>query len=279
MPDSFCIRPAQPQDRDAVLALDAKIWDGQDYIPEVWDEWLADSANPLLVGEDASGVVALARLSSAGPGQAWLQGLRVAVEARGRGYARQLLAHQLKLARRRGETTVRLMTDEDNYAVHHLSESLGFRLVSVDGWFVARAQPGPFELVTLPVTDAGRLFAEAAADPFFRPGLMYPFRWRYQSLNLEWMRTHLADGQVWGLPGTTAWAIADPDWGWLSYLRGSPAEMTALAANLLRHPDLQPDREMFALLPNGSPQALSALAAGYEGQAGERCYEITLPPA
>jgi hypothetical protein len=39
---SVQIRPAQAADKPAVETLCAQIWEGEDYVPQVWDTWLAD---------------------------------------------------------------------------------------------------------------------------------------------------------------------------------------------------------------------------------------------
>src|SRR6478735_3959218 len=45
------VRPARPEDRDAVLAFCAHTWSDGDYIEYVWDDWLKeDSKGVLLVG-------------------------------------------------------------------------------------------------------------------------------------------------------------------------------------------------------------------------------------
>src|SRR5215468_5486230 len=57
--DDLLIRQAQPQDKAAVLAFCAHTWDWGDYIPQVWDEWLADPSGCLLVAILADRPVAL----------------------------------------------------------------------------------------------------------------------------------------------------------------------------------------------------------------------------
>jgi len=44
-------RPAQERDTPAVLELCSHIWDGDDYVPEMWQGWLADPYGRLLVAE------------------------------------------------------------------------------------------------------------------------------------------------------------------------------------------------------------------------------------
>jgi hypothetical protein len=47
------IRPALPLDREAVLEFCKFIWDGHDYIPDVWDDWMADPSGEMFVAEYA----------------------------------------------------------------------------------------------------------------------------------------------------------------------------------------------------------------------------------
>lgn len=57
-----------------------------------------------------------------------LHALRVAPEAEGRGYAKQLLAHLIDLAPRRGQKAIRLDVME-GYSVERLYRQLGFRYI------------------------------------------------------------------------------------------------------------------------------------------------------
>jgi len=43
---SYGFRPAAPRDREAVFAFCATTWPNGDYIPRVWDAWLADPEGP-----------------------------------------------------------------------------------------------------------------------------------------------------------------------------------------------------------------------------------------
>src|SRR4051812_30919236 len=122
------IRPAVAADQAAVLAFTAPIWDGDDYIAEVWEGWLHASDGPLLVGTLAGQPVALAKISDLGCGEGWIHGVRVAQPVQGRGYGRQMLERCLALARERGDHIVRLMTSSGNAAMQRLAGALGFRL-------------------------------------------------------------------------------------------------------------------------------------------------------
>ena len=49
--DTVVCRPALAKDTEEVMELCSHIWDGGDYIPQVWDEWLADPDGLLGVAE------------------------------------------------------------------------------------------------------------------------------------------------------------------------------------------------------------------------------------
>jgi N-acetylglutamate synthase-like GNAT family acetyltransferase len=78
-------RPARPEDKPRVLEITAHTWSDGDYIPEVWDDWLADPKGEFTVAELDGVVVALAKLTSLGQDQWWLEGLRVDPERRLKG--------------------------------------------------------------------------------------------------------------------------------------------------------------------------------------------------
>jgi hypothetical protein len=56
-------RPALPKDTGAVLEFTRHIWEGEDYIPEVWSEWLADHQGLLATAEYSGSVAGLCKLS------------------------------------------------------------------------------------------------------------------------------------------------------------------------------------------------------------------------
>jgi GNAT superfamily N-acetyltransferase len=78
------VRPALPEDRERILAISAKIWEGQDYIPHVLDRWLCEGG--LFVAELSGKVVGFAKNTELSPGEIWLEGLRVDPEHQGRAW-------------------------------------------------------------------------------------------------------------------------------------------------------------------------------------------------
>jgi hypothetical protein len=58
MQTGMIIRPARPGDRPAMERICVQTWEWGDYIPEVWDDWLADEQGLPIVCELEGRVVA-----------------------------------------------------------------------------------------------------------------------------------------------------------------------------------------------------------------------------
>ncbi|RPI26246.1 MAG: GNAT family N-acetyltransferase, partial [Chloroflexota bacterium] len=119
-------RPALPKDTPEVLALTSKIWDGGDYVPEVWNDWMADPEGLLAVAEFGGRVVGISKLSRMGPEDWWLEGLRVHPEYEGRGIASHLHDYMVEHWQRSLNGSLRLVTASFRLPVQHLCERSGF---------------------------------------------------------------------------------------------------------------------------------------------------------
>jgi GNAT superfamily N-acetyltransferase len=145
------IRHARPDDRAAMERICARTWDDGDYIPFVWDRWLADEQGPLIVGEIDGQVVAIDKISFATPDQVWLQGMRVDSDYRGRGIGRRFLEYGLEYAREHGARVARLSTSIRNTAVHAMAARAGMqRIVTCVFWQAEALPDGPPLLVLTP---------------------------------------------------------------------------------------------------------------------------------
>lgn len=113
-------------------ALCAKIWDGDDYLPRCFDEWVADQEGELSLCFAGDRLAGISKLTWLGPGEAWLEGLRkdpeVPVKGVGAALCRRYLA---RLARTEGLRSVRFSTYFQNHASIKLNEALGFERLAV----------------------------------------------------------------------------------------------------------------------------------------------------
>jgi ribosomal protein S18 acetylase RimI-like enzyme len=129
--DGLKIRLAQPEDRADVLAISATVWDGNDYIPNVWDTWLQSPIDEgfVLVGESAGHVVGLQHTRLQPGGVAWMEGIRVHPEWRNQGIAKRLLDDSLRRSRDLGANRARLSTANVNKVSQTVAQSIGFHFV------------------------------------------------------------------------------------------------------------------------------------------------------
>ncbi|AFZ71980.1 GNAT family N-acetyltransferase [Natronobacterium gregoryi] len=130
------IRRAVPDDYDGVAAFTGDIWPdrGGDYIPEIYHDWLEgederDEKKTFLAVDDGTpvGIVQAVLLTD---DEAWFQGLRVAVDYRGRGLSRELTEACFEWASDRGATVGRAMIHSWNTPSLGSARSNGYEPVT-----------------------------------------------------------------------------------------------------------------------------------------------------
>lgn len=130
------IRQAELEDADAISGFTQDTWDGGDYIPRVFDEWVEsdDEGQRTFVAEVGAEVVGLVQFVLVSEYEAWSQGLRVAPSARGKGVGGALNRAGFKWARERDATVARNMIFSWNVQGLGLARKIGFRPVASFRW-------------------------------------------------------------------------------------------------------------------------------------------------
>lgn len=145
----FC-RPARQSDTEDVMELTSTIWEGDDYVPKVWSDWLADSEGLLAVAEHEDRVVGLGKLTYLAPGEWWMEGLRTHPEFEGHGVASHLHEYLLDFWLQNGDGLLRLATASFRQSVQHLCDRTGFKKTTEFTFFkapVLEADKDDFQLV------------------------------------------------------------------------------------------------------------------------------------
>jgi len=132
-------RPALPKDTQEVLGFTRRIWEGEDYVPVVWPDWLVDPVGLLVVAEYKSHVIGTGKLTKLSQGQWWLEGLRVHPYYEGKGVASHLNDYLLDYWHRTGDGIIRLATASTRIPVRHLCERSGFRQIGEFSIYAASA--------------------------------------------------------------------------------------------------------------------------------------------
>src|SRR5690348_483253 len=206
MADELEVRPARPEDRDAVLAFCAHTWSEGDYIEYVWDDWLKEDDNGvLLVGLLDGQPLAINHMHMISDDEAWLEGIRVVPAYRREGFGRIMTSRALVAAREHGASVARLITSSDNVASQRMMARFGFvrvaEMVRFRGPALAQGDAGvAVEIVTptRPGLDDFERIWEWLVQSNLAPltgGLEYA-DWQARALTEPLLREYLAAGQA-----------------------------------------------------------------------------------
>lgn len=260
------VRPARPEDKEDVVAFCEDIWEGDDYVPDVWDEWLADPNGQTFVAVIDDKAVAVDRTAILSGHEVWWQGLRVDPDYRGRGIVSALDQHMYRYAREAGATTIRLATSSENTIVHGMMDRRGFRRMA--RYARHEAEPAEESLQHLqPLSpddvDVIRRFLDESDVFAWVHGLFDSQGWVWQELTDQQLRTYAGAGRVWGiragqgLSGLAVLSTPEPDPAdkeelWVGYIDGTRDGLPQTLRELRRlaHERSQPTvRGHFSALP------------------------------
>lgn len=120
------VRAAVAKDKQAVLAFCRNTFDWGDYIPEVWDDWLADAGGKLFVGVVGERPIGVLHLVFLDRGQVWLEGMRVHPDWRRKRVGTAMDAEARAVAHRLGYRTARLATSIHNIPAQKTLATQGY---------------------------------------------------------------------------------------------------------------------------------------------------------
>jgi GNAT superfamily N-acetyltransferase len=202
------IRPALPRDKADVVEFTKFIWDGHDYVGDVFPHWLEDPHGQLLVAEYAGHCVGTAKVTLLASGQWWLEGFRVAPNFQDRKIGSQLDAACNDWWDAHGDGVLRLMTSSKRVQVHHLSELRGFiRLGDVLAYesSVLAEKTDAFVPLTPDDVNEAVAFCQRIA-----PGRMMNLDWRFGTPDADSLRAVADEGLAWWWRGRRGFLSA---WG------------------------------------------------------------------
>jgi GNAT superfamily N-acetyltransferase len=236
------IRTARLADRVRILAISSQIWEGDDYVPQIIDEWLRMRDSEVAVAELGGTVIAFARAVNLTPGYVWLEGIRTDTASQGHGAGKALTEYFIEKATREGAQRIGLSTYVGNLASIHIVEQ--YRFVRVASFILAEAKlEGPARSTAKPSPLVCAVtFDEARA-------------WILGSASITKSCGFLSQGwKFWPVarPGAVAWPAFDAALG----IRSDDGSLRSLL--VVCHPDHGPD-EASIDFADGSPRDLDVL--------------------
>jgi GNAT superfamily N-acetyltransferase len=135
------VRFAQAEDREAVLAFCAGVWEWEDDIEHTWERWLQDPSGRLFVATIESQPVGIVHIQMLTAIDAWLEGLQVDPAFRGQGIARLLIDEAVLEAMQRGAEYIRLLVGSTNARSIQIVERAFWRRIGAFALYSASALP------------------------------------------------------------------------------------------------------------------------------------------
>lgn len=256
----------RPADRDRVTELTRDIWEGRDYMPRVFDDWVSEAGATFQAVELDGVVVGLQRLRPYAAGLVWYEGLRVASTHRRQGLARAMLGSAIAEAREQGFREMRLATG--NPTAVRLFESAGFeRLIDVRWWKGGRVEGG--ESPRIPGSQqAEKLWSAIAGSPGLElyGGVTADFNGAHD-LGAEELARLAETGMLRAGPGGRAIAGLREPWGHniaVGFVAGRGGALRELVMALRFEADADGLEDVTIALPRDHPAGEDLRVSGYD---------------
>jgi N-acetylglutamate synthase-like GNAT family acetyltransferase len=263
---NLTIRQVRPTDRARVVELTRDVWGGHDYVPQVFDDWVADAGAAFQAIELDGVVVGLQRLRPYSSGLIWYEGLRVASTHRRQGLARAMLTSAIAEAREQAFREMRLATASLKAA--SLFEGAGFVRIQDDRWWKGmRVEGGESARIPDP-KDAGKLWAAIATSPGMElwGGVTADFNGAHD-LDADELARLAGAGMLRAGPGGKAIVGLREPWGdnlAVAFVAGRGGALRELLLALRFEADSDGLEDVTLALPRNHPAADDLRASGYD---------------
>ncbi|RIE15635.1 GNAT family N-acetyltransferase [Candidatus Cryosericum septentrionale] len=255
------IRTARLADRSRILAISSQIWEGDDYVPQIIDEWLRMRGSEVTVADLNGSVIAFARTVNLTPGYVWLEGIRTDTASQGHGAGKALTEYFIEKATREGAQRIGLSTYIDNLASIHIIEQ--HRFVRQASFILAEAK------LDGPARSTAELSPLVSEVPFDEARA-----WILGSASIAMSCGFVGQGWTFwpaSRPGVVAWPVFDKAIG----LRGSKGSLRSLL--VVCHPD-RGAGEVSIDFADGSPKHLEVLVRhALALYPGAKCIQTMIP--
>lgn len=235
-------RRAEAQDKARILEICEQIWEGHDYLPKIIDHWLIDRQGEFTVMVEEGQVMAVGKMTLVEPKVGWLEGLRVAPEARSRGLAKKMTKYYLEKGLAQGLDQLRLCIYFDNQPSLRLARIFGFKCIAdffhcqreVD--LTGQLSPGVDQLHS-DDQDYSEVLALLQAAPQKRAGdNLLGYGWLFKKLSSELL-------------------VEEAEQGHIYFLR----EDGSIQAAVLIYPDYSKDQSLYIPLITGTENGIEEL--------------------
>ena len=189
------------EDHDQVKTLCETIWDGNDYVPEEFPQWISNSKNTsvgIFKGDELIALGDIEKVENAAIG--WVKGLRVKEGHRQKGHGIKITEELANIAREQGIRILWYATSSRNEASQLVAERTGFTLADSTGYFrLYRPYPEhsrPSPTLTPLKIDATRLHDLLLTNPELVESTTFPLAWQFDFKSIEGLSRLLHDSEI-----------------------------------------------------------------------------------
>jgi GNAT superfamily N-acetyltransferase len=284
------------EDHDQVNLLCETIWDGNDYVPNEFPDWISKSTNtPIGIFKDEELVALgdLERVESTTIG--CVKGLRVKEGFRQKGFGARVTESLADVAKEQGIRILWYATSSRNEASQRIAERTGFTLADSTGYFrLYRPYPEhstPSPTLTPLKINVNRLNEILLSNPDLVKSTTFPLAWQFDFKSIEGLTRLLHDTEInvvideegiaQGLYCMTRRDRKDDAWtaAYTVFATNRTVFVDIIARSIDEADGLGADRAVYFLGPNATEWALTL---GYvdEEFIGRRflLYELNLSP-
>ncbi len=182
-----------------MIAITRTVWEGTDYVPSAWDDWIRDPNGFLMVACDDGEVVGLQHIEIQEDATAWIEGIRVAERARNRGVGEALLGYGLQWSRDMGCRVARLSTSSGNPSSNRLVAKAGMRVVGSWTPLAVRRPAARRQVESISPALAGEadaVYRHLVASSSISQTRLYTEGWTAHTLSVQRLRLLCALGCV-----------------------------------------------------------------------------------
>jgi ribosomal protein S18 acetylase RimI-like enzyme len=210
---TLTFRPVQSQDKDRIVAFTFNTWgdNEDDYIKDVFDEWMVDLYGEFTAAVLNEQVVGIAKLTDMGDDEWWFEGLRIDPVYRRQGVAAKLSRYHVALAKRLGGKVIRFMTGGGNAGSQAIGVRAGFEHIITYAAYLADASHEFALPVLLTIEDAPALLRRIDSPLMRYQHGVYRVAWSAKTLTEAEIRRALEANLGYGLKDEAgqiaAWAL------------------------------------------------------------------------
>jgi len=281
------VRPARPADKDPLMSFIKDNWEGHDYIPQMWDEWLEDKEGRVFVVEADRVPVGMSRVKFLEDGSAWLEGARVHPGFRGRGLATMLGSSAMRFAMDRGVKVFRLDSRSTNRTAHRQIARMNFKELSRVNVYEPgeRAKFAPQEGVRhAEMTELSQVTRLIMGSREFRLGSgVHWDSYEATSLSPSIIKKLVREGAVWtsgeSVGVATLGGTRDRTWRQIGFLTGTGDGPMKLVRHVLGLKEAPETTRRMVWIPQGSRIIAALRRAGFSRHGTQILFEQTATKA